>query len=66
MQDLQSVDWECTLDIHFHDANHSFEQFLKKINNILDKHAPLTYLSRKHQNILANFGLQKVYFNQSK
>ena len=44
-----NVGWEYTLDIHLHDVNHSFEQFLKKINNILDKHAPLKYMSRKQQ-----------------
>ena len=49
--DLQSVDWEYTLDIHLHDANHSFEQFLQKINSILDKLAPLKYMSRKQQNM---------------
>ena len=47
--DLQNVDWEYTLDVHLHDANHSFEQFLKKINNILDRHATLKYMSRKQQ-----------------
>ena len=31
------------------DANHSFEQFLKKINEILEKHPPLKYMLRKHQ-----------------
>ena len=40
-----------TLDIHLHDANHSFEQFLQKINSILDKLAPLKYMSRKQQNM---------------
>ena len=28
--DLQNVDWKYTLDIHFHDANHSFEEFFEK------------------------------------
>ena len=45
------VDWEYTLDIHLHDANHSFEQFLKKIKEILHKLAPLKYMSRKQKNI---------------
>ena len=46
---MQNVDWEYTLGIHFHDANHSFEQFLKKISEILDKHEPSQYMSRKQQ-----------------
>ena len=61
--DLQCVYWEYTLDIYLHDANHSFEQFLvKKIINILDKHAPLKYMSRKQPKNIS----KKVYFNQSK
>ena len=47
--DLKNVDWEYTLDIHLHDANHSFEQFLKKINDMLGRHATLKYMSRKQQ-----------------
>ena len=46
---MQNFDWEYTLDIHLHDANYSFDQFLKKINDILDKHAPLKYMSRIQQ-----------------
>ena len=57
--DLQNVDWEYTLDIHLHDANHSFEQFLKKINDILDKHAPLKYMSRKQQKNISKTWITK-------
>ena len=63
---MQNFDWEYTLDIHFHDTNHSFEQFIKKVNDILVKHAPLKYMSRKQKKILAKLGLQKVYLNQLK
>ena len=45
--DLQNIDWKYTLDIHLYDANHSFEHFLKIINEILDKHERLKYMSRK-------------------
>ena len=48
---MQNVDWEYTLDIHFHDTNHSFEQFLKKVNDILVKHAPLLYIKKTKKNI---------------
>ena len=47
--DLRNIDWGYSLDIHLHDANHSFEHFLKTINKILDKHAPLKYMSGKQQ-----------------
>ena len=57
--DLQSVDWEYTLDIHLHDANHLFEQFLKKLNNILDKHASLNYMSRKQEQNVTKPGITK-------
>ena len=33
---MQNIDWEHTRDFHLHDASHSLEQFLKKINVILD------------------------------
>ena len=62
---MQNFDWEYTLDIHFHDTNHSLEQFLKKVNDILVKHAPLLYI-KKTKTILAKLGLQKVYLNQLK
>ena len=48
---LQNFDWEYTLDIHFHDTNHSLEQFLKKVNDILVKHAPLLYINKTKKNI---------------
>ena len=47
--DLKNIYCEYTLDIHLHDANHSFVQFPEEINEILDKHAPLKYMSRKQQ-----------------
>ena len=47
--DLKNIYCEYTLDIHLHDANHSFVQFPEKINEILDKHAPLKYMSRKQK-----------------
>ena len=57
--DLKNIDWEYTRDIHLHDANHSFEQFLKNINEILDKHVPLKYMSRKQQKYISNPSITK-------
>ena len=47
--ELKRENWKHTLGLHLKDVNHSFEKFLEKLNNALDKHAPYRRMSRKEQ-----------------
>ena len=42
---VAQIDWDSLIDEN--DANKSFDQFLGKINNILDSHAPMKKMTRK-------------------
>ena len=41
------IDCKYALDIHLHNADHWFGQFLEQILKILDKHAPFKYMAKK-------------------
>ena len=41
--DLLKTDWESLLKTNLKDVDFSFEQFLLKVNNLLDMHAPFKY-----------------------
>ena len=57
--DLLKTDWESLLKTSLNDVNFSFEQFLLKLNNLLDIQAPFKYW--KHKNEKHNKpGLQMV------
>ena len=45
--DTISVNWNETLETWHGDINHSFSKFNDKVNEILDKHAPLKKLKKK-------------------
>ena len=47
--DLLKTDWESLLKTSLNDVNFSFEQFLLKLNNLLDIHAPFKYSKRKNE-----------------
>ena len=47
--DLLKTDWESLLKTSLNDVNFSFEQFLLKLNNLLDIHAPFQYLKCKNE-----------------
>ena len=47
--ELKRENWKHTLGLHLKDVNHSFEKFLEKLNNALDKHTPYRRMSRKEQ-----------------
>ena len=47
--DLLKTDWESLLKTNLNDVNFSFEQFLLKLNNLLDIHAPFKYSKRKNE-----------------
>ena len=42
-----SINWNETLEINIHDINHSINRFMTKINELIDKHMPLTKVSQK-------------------
>ena len=46
---FSKTDWESLLKISLNDVNFSFEQFLLKLNNLLDIHVPFKYLKRKNE-----------------
>ena len=53
---LQNIDWEYTLGIHLHDANHSFEQFAEKRQRGLRKSCTLeVYVMETKNNSIINF-----------
>ena len=45
--DYLSINWNETLEINIHDINHSINRFMTKINELIDKHMPLTKVSQK-------------------
>ena len=47
--DQLKTDWESLLKTSLNDVNFSFEQFLLKLNNLLDIHAPFKYSKRKNE-----------------
>ena len=47
--DLLKTDWESLLKTSLNDVNFSFEQFLLKLNNLVDIHAPFKYSKRKNE-----------------
>ena len=47
--DLLKTDWESLLKTNLNDVNFSFEQFLLKLNNLLDIHATFKYSKRKNE-----------------
>ena len=66
---LRQVDWTDTLNLQLSNVSYSFEKFLNKINQTLDKHAPYKYINTYPENSrkqLANLGLQKEFSHQSK
>ena len=50
--DFFDTNWENCLQIEKRDIDHSFKIFFTKINNLLNKHAPLQKLSRKEVKLL--------------
>ena len=42
-KDLLKTDWKSLLKTNLNDVNFSFKQFLLKLNNLLDMHAPFKY-----------------------
>ena len=50
--DFFDTNWENCLQIEKRDIDHSFKTFFTKINNLLNKHAPLQKLSRKEVKVL--------------
>ena len=53
VQDFSIVDWNATINTELNDANHSFEAFNSKINELIDKHAPKRKLSNKEMRFLS-------------
>ena len=47
--DLLKTDWESLLKTNLNNVNFSFEQFLLKLNNLLDIYAPFKYSKRKNE-----------------
>ena len=45
--DLKNIDWTTALNNQANDVNRSLEDFLKIIESLLDKHAPLKQLTKK-------------------
>ena len=45
--DFQQIDWDRLLSLEQEDPDISFENFINKINNLIDIHVPLKKLSRK-------------------
>ena len=50
LYELQETEWDILSNI---DANKSFTTFYKKINSLVNKHAPMKTLSRRREKILA-------------
>ena len=46
-RELSEVDWECILVNHATDPDKLFSTFYKKFNKIVNKHAPITKLSKR-------------------
>ena len=44
---ISEVDWECILVNHATDPDKLFSTFYKKFNKIVNKHAPITKLSKR-------------------
>ena len=57
--DLLKTDRESLLKTSLNDVNFSFEQFLLKLNNLLDIHAPFKIQNARMKNIISS-GLQMV------
>ena len=47
--DLLKTEWDSLLKTNLNDVNFSFEQFLLKLNNLLDIYAPFKYSKRKNE-----------------
>ena len=47
LRDFSYINWDKAIDIHKKDVNNSFNNFIGKFNNILDKHMPYKKVSNK-------------------
>ena len=45
--DYLAINWDETLELDEENTNHTFNRFLNKINDLLDKHMPLKKISQK-------------------
>ena len=64
--DLKNTDWNEILKIERGDVDYSFEIFNKKLNEVLDKHAPFKKLSVQEEKLSKNLGSLLEYLIQLK
>ena len=64
--DLKNTNWNEILKIERGDVDYSFEISNKKLNEILDKHAPFKNYQFKRKNSQKNLGSLLEYLIQSK
>ena len=61
--ELKSFDWHNLLNSHYYDVNEMFYKFYDKLNEILDRHAPLRKLSKKELSFLERPWISKEIKN---